>query len=166
MDRADPAGEESGKATRALILVTVGGTRLGVPLASVAEVTRLPPVTRVPGLPHWVRGLVNLRGRLVAVLDVANLLGLSAAPTASGSQRVLVLSGDGLTAGIGVDFVGGVAEVSAAGVEALPAGLSSQAAAFLAGTAVVAGTPVALLDVPAVLQARNTLPSARSRSAS
>ena len=79
---------------------------------------------------------------------------------------MLVVSGDGLSAGIGVDSVGGVAEVSAAGVEALPAGLSSQAAAFLAGTAVVAGTPVALLDVPAVLQARSTLPSARSRSAS
>ena len=166
VDRADPAGEESAAATRALILVTVGGTRLGVPLASVAEVARLPAVTRVPGLPHWVRGLVNLRGRLVAVLDVADLLGVSAAPTTSGRQRVLVLSGDGLTAGIGVDSVGGVAEVSAAGVEALPAGLSSQAAAFLAGTAVVAGTPVALLDVPAVLQARSTLPSARSRSAS
>ena len=124
-------------------------------------------MTRVPGLPHWVRGLVNLRGRLVAVLDVANLLGVSAVPTTSGRQRVLVVSGDGLTAGIGLDSVGeGVAEVSAAGVEALPAGLSSQAAAFLAGTAVVAGTPVALLDVPAVLQARSTLPSARSRSAS
>jgi chemotaxis signal transduction protein len=107
VDRADPAGEESREATRALILVTVGGTRLGVPLASVAEVTRLPPVTRVPGLPHWVRGLVNLRGRLVAVLDVANLLGVSAAPTTSGRQRVLVVSGDGLSAGIGVDSVGG-----------------------------------------------------------
>ena len=166
VDRADPAGEESGEATRALILVTVGGTRLGVPLASVAEVTRLPPRDPRAGAAPLGAGVGEPARSPRRRPRCANLLGVSAAPTTSGRQRVLVVSGDGLTAGIGVDSVGGVAEVSAAGVEALPAGLSSQAAAFLAGTAVVAGTPVALLDVPAVLQARSTLPSARSRSAS
>ena len=41
-----------------------------MPVAAVREIVRLPAVTRVPGLPAFVTGLANVRGRVLAVLDL------------------------------------------------------------------------------------------------
>ena len=43
--------------------------------SAVAEVGRLPKLTRVPGTPEWLSGVANWRGRILAVLDVRPLLG-------------------------------------------------------------------------------------------
>ena len=53
-----------------LVLVRLGGCRYALPMASVAEVGRPPGLTRVPGLPSWVAGVANWRGRVLAVLDL------------------------------------------------------------------------------------------------
>ena len=57
-----------------LVLVRLGGCRYALPMASVAEVGRPPALTRVPGLPAFVAGVANWRGRVLAVLDLRGLL--------------------------------------------------------------------------------------------
>jgi len=52
-----------------VVLVRLGGCRYALPMSAVAEVGRPPSLTRVPGLPAWVAGVANWRGRVLAVLD-------------------------------------------------------------------------------------------------
>ncbi len=62
-----------------------------LPVGAVREIVRLPDVTRVPGLPAFVAGLANVRGRVLAVLDLRPLLQLDAPR----GERLVILDGDG-----------------------------------------------------------------------
>ena len=64
--RAEPDG---------YVMLRLGGARYAVGMSAVAEVGRLPKLTRVPGTPIWLAGVANWRGRILAVLDVRPLLG-------------------------------------------------------------------------------------------
>jgi purine-binding chemotaxis protein CheW len=62
-----------------LVGFRVGGQELSVPIAQVQEVIRAVPVTRIPAAPPHILGIMNLRGRVVPLLDMAGLLGLAPA---------------------------------------------------------------------------------------
>ena len=79
-----------------VVVVRLGGCRYAVSMDAVAEVGRPPVLTRVPGLPSWVAGVANWRGRVLAVLDLRPLL--TAGPALldrRGRLVVLVCTNDG-----------------------------------------------------------------------
>jgi purine-binding chemotaxis protein CheW len=81
-----------------LLVFRAGGESYGLSMESVREVERLSRVTPVPGAPAFFRGLVNLRGEILPVLDLAALLGRKGQPSA---QRMIVAqagSGDPVVA--------------------------------------------------------------------
>jgi purine-binding chemotaxis protein CheW len=141
------------------VVIRLGDGRFAAELDAVAEVGRVPSVTRIPGAPAWLAGVANWRGRLLPVLDLRSLLG---APEArlGGSARLVVLSVDGISAGIVVDSVEGTG-VLAAAVEEFPAALADRGSFLLAGQVPSADGPVAVLDTRAVLRLREQLPRAR-----
>ncbi|HET7312335.1 MAG TPA: chemotaxis protein CheW [Mycobacteriales bacterium] len=141
------------------VVVRLGSGRFAVSLASVAEVGRMPSVTRVPGTPGWVAGVANWRGRILPILDLRSLLGATEVPLGT-SARLLVLSGDGVSVGLLVEAVEGTAVV-AASADPFPATLSGSAAQLLAGQLPQPDGPVAVLDVDAVLRMRESLPRGR-----
>ncbi len=63
---------------------------LGVELAEVEEINRHTAVTPVPGAPDCVRGLINLRGEVVTVLDLKTILGLGSTQIGPGTRNVIV----------------------------------------------------------------------------
>jgi purine-binding chemotaxis protein CheW len=65
----------------------VAGQELSVPIAQVQEVIRAVPVTRLPTAPVHILGIMNLRGRVVPLIDTAGLLGLAA----SGQSRFIIV---------------------------------------------------------------------------
>ena len=141
------------------VVVRLGTGRFAVSLASVAEVGRVPAVTRVPGTPGWVAGVANWRGRILPILDLRSLLGAVESPLSS-DARLLVLGADGVTVGLLVEAVEGTAVV-AASAEPFPPTLSGAAAGLLAGQLPHPDGPVAVLDVDAVLRMRESLPRGR-----
>src|SRR5215813_13504069 len=88
-DEADGAEQES--VSTDAIVVMLGSGRFAVDLESVAEVGRAPAVTRVPGLPSWLAGVANWRGRILPVIDLRTLLGADPTPLDE-RGRLLVLS--------------------------------------------------------------------------
>jgi chemotaxis signal transduction protein len=140
------------------IVVRLGSGRFALPMAHVAEVGRVPAVTRVPGLPSWVSGAANWRGRILPVLDVRMLLGADPTDPQAGS-RVLVLTDAGVTAGLLVDEVLTTTRFDPAEVAPYPPTLP--ASGLLAGQVVTVDGPVAVVDVDAVLRLRETLPRGR-----
>ena len=139
------------------VLVRLGAGRFAADLDGVAEVGRIPKITRIPGSPGWLAGVANWRGRLLPVLDLRPLLGAEAVP-AGPASRLLVLTADGVSAGVVVDAVDGTGPLGVA--EELPAAVDTRGG-LLAGQVPRDDGPVAVLDVEAVLRLRDSLPRAR-----
>ncbi len=140
---ADPAERATG------VLVGLGGARYAVDLAAVAEVVVVPAVTRVPGAPDWLAGVVNWRGRVLAVVDLRPLVGVVPAPVTR-SARVVVLSSADVEAGLLVEEVSGLLDTTGT-VAPVPPTVAPAVAALLDGTVDTGSGPVALVAAPAVL---------------
>src|SRR4051812_6716027 len=74
------------------VVVRFGAGRYAVPMSAIAEVGRVARMTRVPGVPLWIAGVSNWRGRILPVVDLRPLLGVSATDL-RGDAR-LVVTGD------------------------------------------------------------------------
>lgn len=84
----------------------IGTTWLVAPREDVREVIVPPATTRVPNAKAWMRGVANVRGELLAVVDLANLLGITDT-SQQRLQRVLVLNSRRVPVGLLVDEVAG-----------------------------------------------------------
>jgi twitching motility protein PilI len=140
------------------IVVRLGSGRFAVELGWVAEVGRLPVVTRLPGVPGWVAGVANWRGRILPVLDLRPLLGATSTPP-SRETRLVILAADSLTAGLVADAVDGTTSLS--DVAALPAAGASVDPPLVSGQLPREDGPLAVLDVAAVMRLRLDLPRGR-----
>ena len=85
----------------------LAGQQFVVDMGQVAEILQPPRLTKVPGVRSWVLGVANVRGRLVPVMDLAGLLGLSSRANWR-SRRVLVIEQGDILTGLLVDAVLGM----------------------------------------------------------
>jgi purine-binding chemotaxis protein CheW len=157
-----PAAAAQGAAGYEAIVVRLGAGRFAIGLSHVAEVGRVPPLTRVPGMPSWLAGVGNWRGRILPALDLRTLLGADAVALTTRS-RLVVLGTDHATVGLLVDEVEGTTSVIE-DVAPFPAALPGDGADLVAGQLPREEGPVAVLDVEAVMRLRDALPR-RRRSA-
>lgn len=95
-----------------LLVFSLAGERYGVETAHVLEVISLRELTAVPCTPPVILGVVNHRGRILPVLDLRRLLGLTDQGIAEGSRVVAVEAG-GMTYGIFADAMAGTIQVAA-----------------------------------------------------
>jgi purine-binding chemotaxis protein CheW len=94
------------------VVFRVAAERYALPLEAVREVVLpQPPFARVPRVSEAVPGVMNLRGRVLAVVDLAALVGLPAQPLVAGTGQVLVLDQGKRALGILIGGVQGVEEV-------------------------------------------------------
>jgi purine-binding chemotaxis protein CheW len=152
--------EATAATTAEVVIVRLGGCRYALPMPAVAEVGRPPSLTRVPGVPSWVAGVANWRGRVLAVLDLRPLL--SAETTQLDRRgRLVVLTRGGVTAGLLTEGVEGTADVDGDSVEPSLANLPSMTGALISGQVTDAGGPVGVLDLDAVFGLADTLTRSR-----
>lgn len=83
------------------------GRRFVAPMGEVTEMLEVPYYTRLPGVQSWVKGVANVRGRLLPVCDLAVFMG-DRIHTARKQQRILVLETEDLYTGLLVDQVFGM----------------------------------------------------------
>jgi purine-binding chemotaxis protein CheW len=140
------------------IVVRLGTGKFAVDLASVAEVGRTPAITRVPGLPVWLSGVANWRGRILPVLDLRPLLGAEATEL-DAQGRLLVLTGAGVAVGMLVDAVDGTTELT--NIAPFPAASATHGSGLMSGQVPREDGPLAVLDVASVLRLREGLPRGR-----
>jgi chemotaxis signal transduction protein len=147
-----------------VVVVVLGGCRYALPLPAVAEVGRPPALTRVPGLPGWVAGVTNWRGRVLGVVDVRALL--AAEPALLDRRgRLVVLNRGAVAVGLLTEGVEGTATVDTVALEPPLAHLPDTAAALLTGQVTDGDGPVGLLDLDALFGLADTLPRPRRSTA-
>ena len=139
-----------------LLSFAVASEGYAIPIDAVSELVEVPTMTNLPLLPNFVRGVMNLRGSVVPIIDLApRLLGLAPAKLSRRSCVVIVdaTDGSGQTQHVGmlVDAVHEVLDVAAQDIEDAPS-LGTQAPAdFLDGVARVRGALIEVLALPRVL---------------
>jgi purine-binding chemotaxis protein CheW len=143
-----------------LVVVRLGGCRYALPMASVAEVGRPPALTRVPGLPPFVAGVANWRGRVLAVLDLRSLLQAGVEPL-DRRGRLVVLQHAGVRVGLLVEQIASGVRLDPETVEPVLAHLPASTGGLLAGQVTDADGPYGVLDLDAVLALAAQLPRAR-----
>ena len=104
---------------RRFLLFGVAGRLCACDLDAVREIVPARAATRLPGAPDWVRGLIDLRGTLVTVVDLAVRFG--SAEGAIGMKSIIVAEAEGKSFGIGVDEVRDVQAVAEDALEEVDA---------------------------------------------
>ena len=140
-----------------LVVVTLGGERYGIDIGGVREIRETAEITPMPATPPFWLGLVNLRGALYPVLDLARYLGQRADRAGGDAGEIVVVEGPGIALGLKVDAVPEVvtirrAEIGPSLVEATAdrphvyAGLTSDLLAVLDLDALLADPALVVQD--------------------
>ena len=140
------------KTTQQFCTFFLDGFFFGVEVDKVQEVIRYQRTTRVPLAPEVVGGLINLRGQIVAALDLRRRLELSARPAEQTPMNVVVRSSDGAVSFL-VDEIGDVVEVDEEEFERPPETLSGTARALIRGAFKMKERLLLLLDTEQALRA-------------
>lgn len=151
LERQAPATEALSPSPE-LHLVTFALDReeFGIPIEQVREVIRVGEITRVPQARPHVRGVTNLRGRVLAVVEIRTRMGLPAAEITPQSRVVVVGVHDRIL-GILVDGVSQVVKVPAETVAPAPEEVLSPGTDYITGVARWNSRLIMLLDLEKVL---------------
>ncbi len=129
----------------------------GVSISAVKEIIEYPSVTSVPMTPSVIRGVINLRGNVVPVIDLAVRLGMDASKSGKRSCVIIVeLEADDEISDVGfmVDAVSEVVDISADDIEAAPSFGAKIRSDFISGMGKRNDEFVVLLALPHVLSIR------------
>ena len=127
----------------------VGGRLYGVDLSLVQEVIGPRPITRLPHAPPMIRGLIQLRGRFLAAIDLAHALGFP--PPATETMGIVVRSTSGAWALL-VDTVEDIMLVDTSALEPVPGTVPAQTRGLLHGAFKRERDLLLALDVAQVLR--------------
>jgi purine-binding chemotaxis protein CheW len=135
-----------------LVLFTVAGATFGVRETFVSEVARVPSITSVPRVPAWLRGVTNLRGDIVSVVDLRLYLGLEPTSIHTGRLVVVRLVNEDFSMGLLVDRVDLIAAVPLDDVRLPVSPVEGPLASFLTGVCQVGARLVAVFDLDRFLR--------------
>lgn len=132
------------------VVCVVAGERYGIEVGRVHEIIRLTVITALPGADRTFSGVINLRGRVIPVMDLRKRFGLpDADPTRL--SRIVVADAGGAHIGLVVDAVNEVIHVAASAIEPTPALSASAAADHLTGIARTTDGLIVVLDLERLL---------------
>lgn len=135
---------------------TLGRDVFAVEITPIREIIEYPGLTEIPMTPEFLRGVINLRGAVVPVIDLASRFGRSRTEVAQRTCIVIVETGGeggGLLLGVLVDGVNEVLEVDAAQIEARPEFGLGLRADFVRGMINRDNRFIVILDIAQVLSA-------------
>ncbi len=132
----------------------LGGEMFAIGILNIKEIIEYGQPTEVPMMPGYVRGVINLRGRVVPVIDLLPRFGRAASPVSKRTCIVIIdveHEGERQDIGVVVDSVSEVLQIAGSEVEPPPAFGARIRADFIAGMGKVNGRFVIILNVDKVL---------------
>ena len=138
--------------TLQVVVFALGDIEFGVDILQVREIERMRPITRVPHVAAYVEGVVNLRGRLVPVVDLRVRLGLPAKVPTKATRIIVAELGD-RHIGMIVDQVREVARIPVNQIDDNEGILAGLAAEYVGGLARMDNRVIILLAVQNILSA-------------
>jgi purine-binding chemotaxis protein CheW len=129
-----------------LVTFRLGREEYGVDIQSVQEIIRTTGITPVPGAPNHVRGVINLRGKIVPVVDLRLRFGLAPAEE-SDQRRIIVVEIGDKRLGMLVDSVSQVLKLSSTLVEEMPEEATGSGGNYIRAVGKLDGRLIIMLDL-------------------
>lgn len=133
-----------------LVTFTLEKEEYAVNILNVQEINRIAEITRVPNAPDYVEGVINLRGKVIPVINLRKKFGLYHKET-DDSSRVIIMDIQGVTYGLVVDSVSEVLRIPSDIVEPPPPMASSMSSMFIKGIAKLENRLIILVDIDGLM---------------
>lgn len=152
MDIEEKTQEESGEIQ--LVSFLLEEEEFGADILMVQEIIRMQPITRVPNAPHFVEGVINLRGKVIPIVDLRKRLNVTTTKDTR-KTRIIVVDVEGKITGFIVDSVSQVLRIPKNTIEPAPsivvAGIDSE---YITGVSKLDDRLLILLDFTKILTKR------------
>lgn len=133
-----------------LVSFTMGREEYGVDILKVQEINRMVQITQVPNSPDYVDGVINLRGRVIPVIDLRTKMGLGRKEHDK-DTRIIVVELDGKTIGFIVDKVKEVLRIPSSIIEPPPDMVAGLDAEYITGVGKLEDRLLILLDLERIV---------------
>ncbi|MBU2701989.1 purine-binding chemotaxis protein CheW [Sporomusaceae bacterium BoRhaA] len=133
-----------------LVAFKLGREEYGISILQVQEIKRMTDITRVPYTPDYIRGVMNLRGSVLPVLDLKKRLGLESNEITD-DTRIVIVKVDDLSVGLIVDAVSEVMTIAQENIENSQTVVTSVAANYLDGVGKLENRLLILLNLEAII---------------
>jgi purine-binding chemotaxis protein CheW len=156
-----PSGEE-----RQIVAFSLGQETYGVDIASVREIIPIQKIVPVPRAPQFVEGIINLRGRVIPVLDLRKQFGFEE-KKGDPNQRIVLVEAGQESIGVIVDSVSSVLRIAEDSIEPAAAVVVGDEIEYIQGIAKVGTELIVLLDLTRIISdaEKRTLREADLRAA-
>jgi purine-binding chemotaxis protein CheW len=162
LDVASTAGAETG--TREFISFAIGDDQYGVDIMAVREIKGWSAITHLPRQPDYVRGVLNLRGVIVPIIDLRCRFG-QGLTQATPLHIVIIVQIASKPVGLLADRVLDIVSLDDTQIQPVPRIAQASRVEFLSGLATVEGAMIALIDLPNLLSVHIDLDAAEAKSA-
>ena len=129
----------------------VGRETFGVPIGLVHEIVRVPDITTVPDAPEFIEGVINLRGKIISIIDLRKRFGEREIKTHK-KNRIIVSEVGGKLLGLIVDAASEVLKIPQTQIEASPNVFEEGELNYVTGVGKLDGRLVILIDLTKILQ--------------
>jgi len=133
-----------------LVTFTISNEEFGLDILKVQEIIRTMEITRVPRAPNFVEGIINLRGKVIPIIDLRRRFGLESKPHDS-QTRIIVVEINMMVVGFVVDSVSEVLRIQSNTVEAPPAVVSGVDSEYISGVGKLEDRLLILIDLNKLL---------------
>ena len=139
-----------------MVVFQLGGEEFGVEIMKVQEIIRMPEITQIPQSPDYVEGVINLRGRIIVVINLDKRFNLVSKEIDADSRIIVVEIGDNVV-GMIVDSVNEVLRIPSTSVDPAPElVMSNISREYITGVGKIDGRLLILLDLAKVLDRKET----------
>jgi purine-binding chemotaxis protein CheW len=136
-----------------LVVFRLRDEEFGVEIGQVREIVRIPEITKVPEAPGFIEGVINLRGEVIGIIDLAKEFELSSLPKLEKSARIVVAETEEKTFGMIVDEVPEVIKIPKDQIEAAPEMVQSKIKTdYIRGVGKVGNRLLILIDLTKILE--------------
>ncbi len=142
----DPSSEELEFST-----FYVGGALCGINILNIQEINKHFDITNVPQASDYIKGILNLRGRIVTIIDLGKKLGLSAVSTTKDNRNIIVNSEDEHI-GLLVDSISDVVSSTQDELEPAPSNIGGVKGKFFQGVLKTEKKLIGILNIDEVLK--------------
>lgn len=153
--RAESLAQESDEGASddlvGVLLFTLGDETYGVPITDVREIYQEYDVTPIPCVPKHIFGVINIRGEIVSVTGLAELMNLSSSTDLEGEPQAIVVRNDSCVTAMVVDEIGDIVELPKEAIEAPVSMIGKAQVEFVSGSVYVEGRLVGLINTDRVL---------------
>ncbi|GAB4282865.1 MAG: chemotaxis protein CheW [Coriobacteriia bacterium] len=150
---AQVSEEEAALDLQAMLLFRLGEEWYAFLIEQVLEIYNEYRIAPIPRVPEFILGVINIRGEIVSVTDIARLMRVSSSESdARGEQSAIVVTNDTCTSAVVVDEIGDIIEVPAGSIEPPLAVVDKSQSEWVSGSVYVEGRLIGIINLDKVLE--------------